>query len=55
MNPDAKFQLKQIILIVWSKFAQKGDQKGYFYSKRENLNIPIEFRIFELVHNSAQN
>ena len=55
MNPEAKFQLKQIILIVWRKFAQKGDQKGYFYSKRENLNITIECRIFELVYNGAQN
>ena len=38
--------LKRRGLIFWTKFAQK----GYFCSKRENLNITVEFRIFELVY-----
>ena len=42
---DTKFQLKLTILIFWTKFAKK----GYFQSKAEKLNIPIEFCIFELV------
>ena len=40
-----KFRLKQTILIIWTKFFQK----GYFQSKAEKLNITIEFCIFELV------
>ena len=42
---DIKFQLKLKILNFWTKFGQK----GYFRSKTENLNITIEFWIFELV------
>ena len=39
-----KFQFKLTILICWPKFSQK----GYFWSKTEEVNIPIEFYIFEL-------
>ena len=39
-----KFQLKLIILILWTKFAQK----GYFRSKTKKANITIEFCIFQL-------
>ena len=41
-----KFQLQLIILTFWIKFAQK----GYFRSKTKNLNIIIEFCMFELVY-----
>ena len=34
-----KFQLKLIILIFWTKFAQK----EYFRSKTEKVNITIQF------------
>ena len=40
-----KFQLKLTILTFWTNIVQK----GYFQSKTENVNITIEFRIFELV------
>ena len=40
-----KFQLKLTILIFWTKFAHK----KCFWSKREKVNSPIEFCIFELV------
>ena len=40
-----KFQLKLLILIFWTKFAQK----GYFQSKMKKVNSIIEFCIFELV------
>ena len=39
-----KFYLKLIILIFWTKFAQK----GHFRSKTETVIINIEFCIFEL-------
>ena len=39
-----KFQLKQTISSFWTKFAQK----GYFWSKTEEMNIIIEFYIFKL-------
>ena len=39
-----KFQLKMIILIFWTKFAQK----GYFRSKTKKVNNIIGFCIFEL-------
>ena len=45
MSPATKFQLKLIILVFWTKFAQK----RYFRSKTENVNITIEFCLFELV------
>ena len=40
-----KIQLKQTILIFWTKFTQK----GYPWWKTEKMNITIEFCIFELV------
>ena len=40
-----KFQLKVKILILWTKFAQK----GYFWWKTEKVNITIEICLFELV------
>ena len=40
-----KFQLKQTILIFWTKFTQN----GYFQSKTENKSSFTEFCIFELV------
>ena len=40
-----KFQHNQTILPFWTKFAQK----RYCRSERENLNITIEFSIFELI------
>ena len=42
---NTKFQLKLKILIFWTKFAQK----GYFWFKTENVNIPIKFYIFKIV------
>ena len=39
-----KFQVKQKIFSFWIKFAQK----GYFWSKTEEMNVIIEFYIFEL-------
>ena len=39
-----KFHLEQTILSFWTRFAQK----GYSQPKRKNLNITIEFSIFEL-------
>ena len=48
---DTKFQLKQIILIIWIKFAQK----VYFQSKTEKVNTSIEFCIFELIYNLDHN
>ena len=39
-----KFQFKLKILIFWTKFALK----GYFRLKMEEVNITIEFCIFEL-------
>ena len=44
ISVGTKFQLKLIILIFWTKFAQK----GYFHSKRKRVNSIIEFCIFEL-------
>ena len=38
-----KFHFKQTTLDIYTKFAQK----GYFFSKRENLNVTIEFSISE--------
>ena len=40
-----KCRLKLIILIFWTKFAQK----GYFQLKKEKVNITIDFRIFKLL------
>ena len=40
-----KFQLKLTILIFWNKFAQKEE----FRLETKNVNITIEFSIFELV------
>ena len=40
-----KFHHNQTILPFWTKFAQK----RYCRSERENLNITIEFSIFELI------
>ena len=45
ISVGSKFQLKLIILIFWTKFAQK----GYFHSKTKKMNITIEFCMFELV------
>ena len=39
-----KFKLKLTILSFWTKSAQK----SFFRSKTEDLNITIEFYIFEL-------
>ena len=41
---DVKFQLKLTILSFWTKFVQK----RYFRSKTEEVNITVEFCIFEL-------
>ena len=38
-----KSQLEIIILIFWTKFAEK----GYFWSKGEKAHVTIEFRIFK--------
>ena len=38
------FHLKPAIIILWTKFAQK----GYFPSKAGQMNIAIKFIIFEL-------
>ena len=43
ISPGAKFQLKLTILIIWTKFTQK----GYFRLKLEKMNITIELCIFE--------
>ena len=40
-----KFQLKVILLIICTKFAQK----SYFRSKMKKVKSTIEFYIFELV------
>ena len=40
-----KFQLELKILTFWTKLAQK----GYFWSKTEEVNITIELCLFELV------
>ena len=45
INLRTKFQLKLIISIYWTKFAQK----GCFQPKTENMNTTIEFCIFELL------
>ena len=45
ISPGTKFHIKQAILILWTKFVQK----GYFPSKARQMNITIEFRISELV------
>ena len=45
ISVGTKFQFKLISLTFWTKFAKK----GYFQSKAENVNITIEFCIFELV------
>ena len=42
---STKFHFKLTVLIFWTKFALK----GYFQSKMEEVNIAIEFCIFELV------
>ena len=44
INLGTKFHLNLTILPFWIKFVQK----GYFWSKRENLNITTEFSMFEL-------
>ena len=44
VDVGTKFQLKLRILIFWLKFAHK----MYFWSKREKVNITIEFYIFKL-------
>ena len=46
-----KFHLKQIILICWTKFAQK----YYFLSKARQLKITLKFGIFELIWVSTFN
>ena len=43
-TPGIKYQLRLTILIFWEKFPQE----WYFRSKTKNLNITVEFRIFEL-------
>ena len=40
---DMKFQLKLTILIFWTKFTQK----VYFQSKKEKVNITIDFYTFK--------
>ena len=42
---NKKFHLKQIILSIWTKFAQK----GYLWSRTGQMNITTEFSILELV------
>ena len=42
---STKFQLKQTILIFWTKFAHR----GCFLTKKEKVNSTTEFCIFELV------
>ena len=44
ISQGTKFHLNETILHFWIKF----NQKRYFRSKRENLNIIIESIIFEL-------
>ena len=49
MNTTIDFGMSELvqapILIIWTKFAQK----GYFKSKTENVNITIEFYIFNII------
>ena len=45
MNLGTTFHLNHKILLIWTKFAQK----EYSWTIKENLNIVIEFSIFELV------
>ena len=40
-----KVHFEQLVLTFWTKF----DQKGYIESKKKEVNITIEFRIFGLV------
>ena len=44
MSVGTKFQLKQTILIFWTKYAQQG------HSNTEKVNITIEFSMFELIY-----
>ena len=46
---DIKYQSKLTTLIFWTTFAQK----RCFWSKKEKVNIIIEFCIFELVYNTS--
>ena len=49
--PGTTFHLKLTILNFWSKFTQK----GYFWSKTDQVNMAIEFCIFELTYNHFHN
>ena len=42
---STKFQVKLTVLISWTRFALK----DYFLSKTEEMNITIDFCLFELV------
>ena len=44
ISPSIKFYFKLIILIFWTKFAQKNISSP----KKKTVNITIEFCIFEL-------
>ena len=44
MSVGTKFQLKQTILIFWTKYTQQG------HSNTEKVNITIEFSMFELIY-----
>ena len=46
MIVDTKFQLQLIIMIFWTKFAEK----GCFRSKTEKVNTTIEFCMLKLVY-----
>ena len=48
---DTKFQLKLVILIIWTKFIQN----RYFWTKTVKVNTIIGFYIFGLVYNRGQN
>ena len=46
MNLGSNFTFNKTILIFWNKFAAK---KESFYSKKEKMNVTIEYFILELV------
>ena len=46
MIVDTKFHLQLIIMIFWTKFAEK----GCFRSKTEKVNTTIEFCMLKLVY-----
>ena len=47
IRPSTNFQLK-LTIVIWTKFAKKG---SYFQCKTDNIDMTIEFCIFELVFN----